>query len=321
MKKNICNIYIFLWCLYNLQGTLYARGTIISQLLLILLLFISFFYYFRLLIYHHLPLVLKILSCLFFIWTIYGFVIIVYGNGVQRVLNYSYLKNIYIALLPIFVFYCFVKEGLLSESLLKKWSIVFLILGIIRFNTYSDESLARAIERGSNQEEFTNSKAYVIVAVMPLLPLFYKKPVFQYVLLGICLLYTFLGVKRGAILSGVVCSVWFIYESFKEKRNNGANIWRLLLTTIFIVGIVYAIQQMVLSSDYFIKRFDATMDGNSSGRDKLFITYGTFFINQTNVFHILFGNGADATMRLLNEFAHNDWLELAIDNGLVVVVL
>ena len=35
----------------------------------------------------------------------------------------------------------------------------------------------------------------------------------------------------------------------------------------------------------------------------------------------LFGNGAYGTIQLYFNYAHNDWLEIAIDNGLIVLIL
>ena len=321
MQKHICNIYIFLWCLYSLQGTLYSRGSIISQLLLVIIIMISFYYFFILLTHHKLPDVLKVLSWLLLLWTIYGFIIIIYGNGVKALPNHYYLKNIYVAQLPVYVFYYFSKEGYLTESLLRKWAVVFLIIGIARFNTHYDENLANAIERGSSKEEFTNNKAYVILAIMPFIPLYFKKPIIQYILLGVCMLYVLLGMKRGAILSGAICSVWFLFKSFKENSYSGTKVWKGLLTIIIIAGAVFAIQWMLLTSAYFVQRLDLTLEGNSSGRDRIYLNYFNYFVNQSNYFHLLLGNGADATFRILHQYAHDDWLEIAINNGLFMVFL
>ena len=88
-----------------------------------------------------------------------------------------------------------------------------------------------------------------------------------------------------------------------------------------ILGAIYVFQQMVLTSDYFNYRLEMTYEGDSSGRDLLYDNYIKFVFSQSNIIHLLFGNGADATVRILGEYAHNDWLEMAINNGLVAVFL
>ena len=94
MQKYICNIYIFLWCLYSLQGTLYARGGAISNFILVLLIVMSLYYLYRLVTNYKIPTVLKVLLSLLVIWTAYGFAIIVDGNGVVGDSDTNYLKNI-----------------------------------------------------------------------------------------------------------------------------------------------------------------------------------------------------------------------------------
>ena len=318
MQKLLCNIYIFLWCVYNLQGVLYPTGSFVSRLMLGMALSMWAYYFFLLLVHYRLPKVLKILSFLLLVWTIYGLIIIMFGNGVRWLPEYYYLKKIYISLLPVLVFYYVSKEGYLSESLLKKWTVIFVIVAIASFNSNSN---ARVAEDVLNREEFTNNAAYVVLSIMPLVPLFYKKPIIQYVLLGVVMLYVLLGMKRGAILCGALSSVWFLFRSFKDNNTGGKKVWKFLLTIVIIAGAVFAIRWMLSTSDYFAYRLEETKEGDSSGRDSLFDACLSFFFDQSNVFHILFGNGADATVRLFGNYAHNDWLEIAINNGLFTFVL
>ena len=63
------------------------------------------------------------------------------------------------------------------------------------------------------------------------------------------------------------------------------------------------------------------MEGDISGRDniaKLIIDYhGT----QANVFQIVFGSGSDGTLRLIGAYAHNDWLEILFNQGIVGIIM
>ena len=318
MQKQLCNIYIILWCLYNLQGVLYPMGSFVAQLMLGLTLSMSVYYLWSLFVHYKLPMVLKILSFLLLVWTIYGLILIIFGNGVRWLPDYYYLKNIYISQLPIFVFYYFSKEGYLTESLLKKWTVVFVIIAIASFHIKIGTRIA---EDALGREEFTNNTAYVVLSTLPLVPLFYRKTIIQYVLLGIVLLYVLLGMKRGAILCVALASVWFLFRSFKVNSAGGKKVWQLLLTILIIAGAVVAVQWLLSSSNYFAYRLAETMEGNSSDRDYLFSASFYYFFEQSNVLRILFGNGADATVRIFGNYAHNDWLEIAINNGLVTLVL
>ena len=75
----------------------------------------------------------------------------------------------------------------------------------------------------------------------------------------------------------------------------------------------------MMTDDYFVFRLEQTLEGNTSGRDDIYNQYYDFFANQTNIFNYLFGNGAYATLKVFDNYAHNDWLEIAIDNGLIIV--
>ena len=69
-----------------------------------------------------------------------------------------------------------------------------------------------------------------------------------------------------------------------------------------------------------IRRIQDTLDGNSSGRDRIYTYFWNYFVYESNVLNFLFGRGANGTLELLNQYAHNDWLELAVNQGLLGVV-
>ena len=66
---------------------------------------------------------------------------------------------------------------------------------------------------------------------------------------------------------------------------------------------------------------EATLNGDSSGRDTIYKDLYRLFFNTVSEFTILFGYGANATIKYLGIEAHNDWLEILINNGLLGVFL
>ena len=325
-KKLICHIYILLWCVYNLQGSLYAVGSRMGRMLLAVILVISIYYFFIANMKYKLPKVLKILTVLILAWTVYGVIPMVVGtSGVTRkVQDFMYLKGIYMSLLPIYTFYVFVRRGWLTEDLLRRWIIVFIMVAITCFYSNETKLMQRAEAKGADQEDFTNNVGYTLLSVLPLIPLLWRKPILQYVLLGVCLLYVLMGFKRGAIIAGIVATVWFLYvstskiqkqETFRKKG------LRLLLTIILVVGTVVVVQNLLSMNSYFNRRIERTLEGDSSGRDVLYSTFYNHFVNESNVLRFLFGNGAYGTLKISSHYAHNDWLEIAIDNGLILLIL
>ena len=326
-SKILINIYIILWCIYSLQGILYPNGGLLSRLVLVILLLSSLYCFVYANFKYKLHSVLKILSLIVLVFSIYGFLRIIQNEaiiikeGSYNTINpWDYLKNIYISFLPVYTIYVGVKKEGLSEANLRRWTIVFLFVGIACFYWNNQLSLIASQMRGDLREEFTNNVAYDIIAVSILIPLFYKRPLWQYLILGVCLYYVLIGMKRGALLSGAVSTVWFLYYSIRNGSKK-RKVLMLFLTTLVIIGIFITIDSLLQNSDWFNTRMEKTLEGDSSHRDELYMVYLNHFLNESDVFRFLFGYGADATMKIYMNYAHNDWLEIAINNGAVMVVL
>lgn len=258
--------------------------------------------------------------------TIYGFLLIISGEKLMikasyhEVSNNSYLLNIYRSLLPIYAFYVFARKGLLTEQNMKFWFFVFLILTIRSFYYTQAYLLRKAYENDSSAEEFTNNVGYSFVALLPALVLFHKKPVVQYILLAVCGYFIILAMKRGAILSGAVCVAWFLNVNYKKTRKNRRWIIIVVSLIVLLAG-GYFIQYMMHTSVYFLSRIAETKAGDSSQRDVLYLTFFNHFIHEDNPLRFLFGNGANATLKIGDNYAHNDWLAIAIDQGLLGLIV
>ncbi len=318
--KYFANIYIGLWCLYNLQGTLYETGSIISRLVLVVLLVLSLYYFVLSQARCKMPTVLNILSWLIIIWSVYGVVNMLYGPQLIDSPRFTYLKNILSSLLPIYPLYYFFRKGSLTEFMLKLWIPIFVGISIAQFYKDYQESLMAAMLIGSSREEFVNNSGYIVLSVLPLIPLYQKKPLFQYIILAICAAFVIMSVKRGAMLTMAVASLYFFYKNFLSGRSRKTKFWSWMLTIVVLIAGFYFVTQYLSESDLFAQRLDDTRAGYSSGRDQIYSYYANYFFNQPFLYFLI-GNGADGTIKLFGLHAHNDWLEIAIDNGLFVLIL
>ena len=95
----------------------------------------------------------------------------------------------------------------------------------------------------------------------------------------------------------------------------------MLLTVALVVAGVYFVMDMMSSSDYLLQRIEATKEGNSSGRDNLYSFFGTYFMERADALHYLFGRGANGTLEIYYNYAHNDWLEIAVNQGLLGIIV
>ena len=315
----ISNLYIAFWCLYSLQGTLYASGSIISQGILAILLAISVYYAFYVNIYLKTPSVIKALNVFILMLTFYG--LIYWMSGEVHLTEeglpvgaMGYLKEIYISLLPIYAFYAFSAQGLLTEKDIRSWFFIFLAIVTASHFRAEREALQEAIMEGSMQEEFTNNTGYTFLSLMPLLFFFREKRVIQYIALVYILVFIIMGMKRGAIIVGTLVLLWFLYRSLKDSTPKTRK-KIFFLTVIIAVAGIYYIGYIYSSSEYFQYRLEQTEEGETSGRDIIYSTLFSYFLNETTPWQFFFGCGANYTVAIAGNYAHNDWLELAINQG------
>lgn len=314
-KINRCDIYIIITFLYSMQGLLYPQG-IINQLLQFAQIAIAGVETLNLLTKRMQSPILKItflmvlMYCMYGLWIIVSDPIILYSDG-HRARNFPYLQKSLRSLLPIFMFYYYTRIGLLKEERIRIYAMFFLVMSFKSFfqnKTFALEEYGR--------EESTNNAAYSFVNLIPTVYFFRKKPILQYILLGVLGVFILMGMKRGAILIGGFSILIFMYSNLKGTSLKN-KIITFTLAIGFIIGTVYFVEYMLQTNDYFIYRIEKTVEGDSSHRNVIYASLWDIFINTSNPLHIIFGYGANATIDLIGIEAHNDWLETLINNGLI----
>lgn len=255
-----------------------------------------------------------------FMFCIYGAALML-DNQTGRDGSYTYLQSYLASFLPVFLFYKYLKEGYLNENRLKSYILLFLIVAIWGYFKYERETIARLRQAGSSREEITNNAGYEFLALIPITFFYYKKPIFQYSLLCVCLLFIVMAMKRGPILIGVFCFVWALILNVKAAENRKQRYATILFGLIIIlIGIAYVVYQLN-NSEYFNHRLESTKEGNMSRRDILYIGAIDLIFNDSSIIHLLIGRGAWATFRYLGNAAHQDWLEIGVCNGFVGILI
>ena len=316
-KINQCDIYVVLWCIYMLQGVLYPQG-VINQLLQLIMLLWSMTavakYMKQSTFYQYSP-ILKAVFLLIVMYAIYGTIHIMFGEPTIGQNTYYYLQTSLNSLAPIFLFYDFAMNDKLTSHRIRIYLPILIVTCILLFYKNESEVLLK-----KDVEEITNNIGYMFVPLMPFLFFYSKRPILQYVFMGVILLYVFMGMKRGAILIGVVAAMVFLYANLKES-SRWTKVLVAMLTVVIVGGISKYIDYMMGNSAYFMARVEQTMEGNTSGRD---IIYGTLWNTlrlEQNPFYFLFGRGAESTVRIAGNYAHQDWLETFCNNGLIGVFI
>ena len=174
--------------------------------------------------------------------------------------------------------------------------------------------------KSAEREEITNNMGIRFMTLIPMLFFLEKRRLLQYAALVYILTFVVMGMKRGAILLAAVLTIYFLYHSLKEASQK-EKLYLLLLSIVAIILICMVVMDLMDSSAYFNRRVQQTLEGNSSGRDSIYATLWYAFLENGSLFHCLLGFGAHSSISIAGNCAHNDWLELLINNGLLGIVL
>lgn len=320
--NNRCGFYIMAWILYYLQGIVYPRGGIISKFALIFFMLTSFYTTFKLVKTSKLNGYIKNLWLLLLMFTFYGIVYII--SGIQYKIDGTpyaqteYLKFIYFSILPIFSFSYFFKTGKLTTRGIEAFIPIFLFVIIAKYFYVQVSRLEIVIENGGSSEaEITNNAAYYFLSLIPLLPLC-KSLIERYLYLIIVVLFIFMGMKRGCILIGVCATIYLVKNTIKNASSKIRNS-AIFISIFFLCISIYYLSIFIESSDYFQHRLESTLSGDSNGRSDLIGILWKHYIDDSTIIEQLLGNGADATLAIAGNFAHNDWIELLTNQGLLGV--
>lgn len=321
LKKyfNQCSFYTALWIIYLNQGPIGLLGFSIMKATVLLLVAWSFFHVVKCVSKYKLPHFMKALFLFLMIQTVYGILHVImpsFGSDLPQSAPYNYIQSIYISLLPIFSFYYFARNGYITETFLKVILVLVLLFTIASYYFNMNQELALSI---SSREEVTNNVGYEFVAILPLLIVFRKQPLLQMALVMICFTYILHGMKRGAILIGCIMLIYFVWNLYNSSRGKRRFLIILLLFVAAAVG-YYIVMDMLVSSDYFVKRIEDTIEGNSSNRDIIYEKIWNSCFNDTKFFEFLLGRGPNYTVAVTDDYAHQDWLEVLCNLGLVGVI-
>ena len=315
-NKVLFNTLLVIIPLYFLQGWLFDHGSIVSQFFVAIWLLIDILYLVR---YIHLGLGEPIGRIFFLFWILQTITWIFSPLFSESIYNiswsrtYSLFKNISIVFLTYFPFYFFSYKDVIKEKQLKTLAFFSLICLIGAFFINYNESV---FNRGTT--EITNNGAYYLVVIIPLLGLFFDDFIEFFFYGGLTVL-ILTGAKRGAILCGLVELILFVFYYFK-KSGQKKSLLKFLWMLITIILLAYVVVNIFEGNDYLQERYDQTRLGDSSLRDEIYSLAFLKFESQS-FFHQLFGNGMSSTLYIIDGYAHQDWLELLINNGLLGVFL
>ncbi|MCM1022352.1 MAG: O-antigen ligase family protein [Muribaculum sp.] len=194
----------------------------------------------------------------------------------------------------------------------KQLCVTVVILLVTSVLSFLQEALFRT--NSMTSEETTNNTAYTFLYILIFIPLIfrqYKK--IALVAASVIFVFVLAGSKRGAI---ICMALMLLYAYYWYRRY-----FRLQIKTVLAIALLGIIagsyaMHVYAENEYMQKRMEQTMEGNSSGRDAIYERLWNAWVDADPQTQMI-GRGSAQTVTIAGNFAHNDWLEVLTDNGLL----
>lgn len=225
------------------------------------------------------------------------------------------LGNTLYALLAFIMFSFLGKKGILTQKFILVSAVLLTVAAIPSFYNAQQLALAKLIRGG---DDATVNASVIFLMLIPLL-FCIKKRIISLIIFCICLFFLIMAAKRGNILAAMIPSVLYVWMLFRENRRN---ILKKAVLIVVVIDIAVWVKDLVLADDYLLSRYEDTLEGKTSGRDVIYSTMWNMWLSTDSIVNLLFGYGYNGTFLYspMHKFAHNDWLEILVDFGLLGVL-
>ena len=222
------------------------------------------------------------------------------------------IGNISVSLLSIPLFMTLGRRGVMTNRFYLVATILLVLSAFVYYWTLRANYLANLM---SGNQDITNNASAVFLYILPLIFIL-RSRYLSYGVLLICSYFIMDGAKRGNIVCAVPVILLFIIYTFRHKKNRFYE--KAIFMLFFIFTVSWGLKQYE-QNEYLQKRMEQTMEGNSSGRDRIYENSWKVYSESQDIKNIILGYGFQVTYynKQIGNYAHNDWLELLVDNGLV----
>lgn len=203
-------------------------------------------------------------------------------------------------------------KGVITQKWINACCIVFLFAAVTYYR-YKESAFIN--EFGWAEESgFTNNASTLLVGLLLFLLLSDKK-IITWTGFAICWYFLVLSAKRGNIVEAVVPTLVLLVQTY---RNNRRGLIGLIATTVFaIIGISYGIR-LFDQNQFLLNKIE---NSGLSGRDGIWNGLLREWSLSPSMFKLILGYGLRGSHQLVSMSAHNDWLEILVDFGVVGLVL
>ena len=317
-KLHKLDYYILLWVAYHIGLYFRISG---SAIFLFITLVWSFYDMVRLFYLQRKKSKFLIIYTVFFLMLFfYGMLLAIDNEALYsvhgRVDKTQYIISITASLIPFYTFYRGVIERRIELGRVFYWIVPFFAVALFDYYLQFQMALQAVFGDIEYSEDVINGGSYVILGLMPFICLS-KKRIMHVLLFAVCFYFIIIAFKRGPILISLICMIYYLFRSTGiSNKKIGTT---LLVVAASLIGYLF-FSDFFAGSDLLQERWEDTIEGSSSGRDNIIALIFDSFLN-SNIIQLLFGHGAYGSLVLTKHLAHNDWIQILIDQGIVGFII
>lgn len=222
------------------------------------------------------------------------------------------IGNSLCSLLSFSLFYYLKRKKVLSEKFINVIAIILTLSAILAY-FQAERVLFTSIGMG-DEIDLTNNASTNFLYLLPLLFLL-KKQWIRFIVLITSLFFILHSAKRGNIVAAIPVTL-LLLPSF---WNTGKGFLRNAILVSLLSVAAYYLYQFSSNYEYLQYRIEKTREGSTSHRDIIYNSAWHLWLDADSYHRILFGYGTDGTIynTIMEKRAHNDWLEVLVDYGLL----
>ena len=305
------NISLASFGAYNTEGSYGRYKVVLSMEVMMILYLLKNYFFFKKIT--SLPFIVSI----WIIWMVFNSLNIL-GYGIDYYI--LFLMDVLLCPLIFLYFYVYFKK---KPDMIDSVKVMHIFLLIFSFILYL--SIYKYKSAGQSAFSPLMNTSYYILLILPWILIIRNK---VYNILGIIIISmaVVISMKRTASLAFVVSLV--VYYLLEQRRVKGIISLRLLLQVVFLAALIYVLYSYFeqKTGGYFEQRIASSVYDKGSGRLDIYVHVLKLLAN-SNYGAWLYGHGHD-TAKIYNAIngyealsAHNDWLEIVFDYGLLGFII
>lgn len=239
---------------------------------------------------------------------------IVLGNCLNK--DFSWISFVHMGLAILWVLlYSFFRRYLLEHPDTYQMTVKFLRVFVyvyILVSIYAAYQFRLVIESSTG----VLSTSYYVLLFLPIVMLSENKW-YRNITIAAIVVTVIMSFKRGSIIAMVVMLMAYIVAKGIQKQDL-STVFKLATGAIVLVLVIWQIDGWV--DGKILERFTKESLADGSGRSNIYGQAISIFTSR-DIADKVFGTGGGTTQRQLGIAAHNEWLEFALDYGLIGCML